>query len=170
MAKKKPFKIKETLKQLKQLQRSTGSNRIRVRLQMLILIKRGKQTVQRDLATALGCSPFSIQTWKKLYRNSGINGLMKDESGGKKPSKIDHSLHQLIQKRLSNPKDAFRSFKELQQWIHDNYLPGINYHTVNKYVKRNFGAKLKVARKSHVKKDEVLVEDFKKTGKDAGTY
>jgi transposase len=170
MAKTKPYQIKETLKELKQLQRSAGSNRIRVRLQMLILIKGGSQTTQRDLATALGCSPYSIQTWKKLYGSGGIKGLMKDESGGKKPSKISEAIHQRIEKRLSNPKDAFRSFKELQQWIHDNYLPGINYHTVNKYVKRNFGAKLKVARKSHVKKDEVLVEDFKKTGKDARTY
>jgi CBS domain containing-hemolysin-like protein len=38
----------------------------------------------------------------------------------------------------------------------------INYHTVNKYVKRKFGAKLKVARKSHVNKSEEAVIEFKK--------
>lgn len=170
MAKNKTFPIKEKLKQLKELQRSAGSNRIRVRLQMLILIKSGKQTTQRGLAAALGCSPYSIQTWKKLYDSKGIQGLTTDESGGNKPAKINKALHQRIEKRLNSSKDAFRSFKELQQWIQENYIPGINYHTVNKYVKRNFGAKLKVARKSHVKKDEVLVEDFKKTGEVVRTY
>jgi hypothetical protein len=49
-------------------------------------------------------------------------------------------------------------------WIKDNYIPsGINYQTINSYVKRHFKAKLKVTRKSHIKKDEKAVESFKKT-------
>lgn len=45
----------------------------------------------------------------------------------------------------------------------ENFISGgINYHTVNKYVKRHFGAKLKVSRKSHIKKDLNAVESFRK--------
>jgi hypothetical protein len=97
---------------------------------------------------------------EKRYQQNGIEGLMKDESGGNKPSKISKALHEQIAKRLNSPTDAFRSFKELQQWIHDHYIPGINYHTVNKYVKRHFGAKLKEARKRHIRKNAALAEGF----------
>lgn len=45
------------------------------------------------------------------------------------------------------------------------FCSGIKYHAVNKYVKRKFGAKLKVARKSHIKKDEKQVEEFKKNSR-----
>jgi hypothetical protein len=38
---------------------------------------------------------------------------------------------------------------------------------MNKYVKRNFGAQCKVARKSHVKKDPDAVAAFKKTSGDS---
>jgi hypothetical protein len=40
---------------------------------------------------------------------------------------------------------------------------GINYQTLNSYVKRHFGAKIKVARKSHINKNELAVDTFKKT-------
>ena len=42
---------------------------------------------------------------------------------------------------------------------------GINYQTINSYVKRNFGAKLKVARKSHINKKQEDSDAFKKTSK-----
>jgi hypothetical protein len=39
----------------------------------------------------------------------------------------------------------------------------VKYKTLYSYVRLNFDTKIKVARKSHVKKDEQAVEDFKKT-------
>ena len=38
----------------------------------------------------------------------------------------------------------------------------MGYHAVNKYVKRKFGARLKVSRKSHVLKDPAAEVVFKK--------
>jgi hypothetical protein len=40
---------------------------------------------------------------------------------------------------------------------------GINYQTINSYVKRHFGAKIKVACKIHINKNELVVVTFKKT-------
>jgi hypothetical protein len=40
---------------------------------------------------------------------------------------------------------------------------GVNYQTIKSYVKRKFGAKIKVARKSHINKNDDLVDSFKKT-------
>jgi hypothetical protein len=39
----------------------------------------------------------------------------------------------------------------------------MKYITLVKYAERHFGSKIKVARKSHVKKDEEAVVAFKKT-------
>ena len=85
---------------------------------------------------------------------------------GFKPSIISKELHLEIQSRLNSPKDAFISYIDLIQWITDNYMPqGIKYQTINSYVKRNFGTKLKVARKSHINKKQEDIDTFKKTSK-----
>ena len=93
---------------------------------------------------------------------SGFEGLLAFAGGGKKKSLISSTAHNAIERKLTNPKEAFTSFIQLRDWISEEFVPGINYHTVNKYVKRHFGAKLKVARKSHILKDEQAVEAFKK--------
>jgi hypothetical protein len=153
--------IKERLSVLKQLHRGSASH-LRPRIQLLILIKTGKAFSKQSLADALGVDPNSAQSWKMRYEQGGMELLLGDKRGGFKKPIIDEVTDKAIQLRLSNPKEAPRSFKELQQWVNDNYIPGINYQTLNKHVKRKYGAKIKVARKSHVQKDEQAVEAFKK--------
>ena len=114
------------------------------------------------MADALGVNHNSVQTWRSAYRKGGCKALLKFERGGFKPSLISPSIHRAIEKRLKNPIEAFTGFKELQQWVDERYIAGINYQTINQYVKRHFGAKLKVARKSHIQKDEEAVKEFKK--------
>lgn len=95
--------------------------------------------------------------------------LLKDGRVGFKPSVISKESHQKIQVKLHNPVGAFTSYKDLQIWVDTELEKGINYNTLRHYVKRHFGAKLKVARKSHVKKDKEAGEAFKKTsGKSVG--
>ena len=109
------------------------------------------------LATILKVNHNTAQKWRKSYFESGIEGLLFDGRVGFKPSKINSEVHQAIEKRLNSPKESFTSYVDLINWIVENYIPtGINYHTVNKYVKRHFGAKLKVSRKSHIKKPQML--------------
>lgn len=96
--------------------------------------------------------------------------MLQDKRGGNRTPLIDAKADKAIAARLSDGGNAPRSFKELQQWVHDNYIPGINYHTLNKHVKRKYGAKLKVARKSHVQKDEQAVEAFKKNQRAGRSY
>jgi len=97
-----------------------------------------------------------------LYETRGIQGLLEQTRGGKRREIITPLAHTAIEKRLKNPLDAFVSFEELRRWVDEHYIPGIKYVTLNAYVKRHFGAKLKVARKSHVQKDPASTEAFKK--------
>ena len=88
--------------------------------------------------------------------------MLQGERGGNKLAAITPAVNQKLSSRLNNPKEGFRSFKEIQQWLQAEFNIVMEYHAVNKFVKRRYGASLKVSRKSHVLKsptDEVV---FKK--------
>lgn len=164
MAKSKSISVKESEVELKRLLRQQPIH-LRNRVQMLLVLKGSEHTLSKnELSKILKINHNTAQRWRKTYCEKGIDALLSDGRVGFKPSIISNEIHQAIEERLTSPKDAFTSYIDLINWIVENYLPqGINYHTVNKYVKRHFGAKLKVARKSHSKKDENAVEIFKKT-------
>lgn len=131
---------------------------------LLILLKSDLSFSKNQLAKLLKINHNTAQNWRNLYLKSGIDGLLAYGKVGFKPSIISNDLHKAIEKRLNSPTDAFTSYVDLVQWITDNYIKeGVNYQTINSYVKRHFKAKLKVARKSHIKKDVNAVDDFKKT-------
>lgn len=159
------FTIKETVAELKKLL-AKQPDHLRNRVRMLIVSKKSQNPLGKNvLAEKVGVNHNSIQKWRKKYVSGGVTNLLKYNRGGYKPSLINAHVHKKIEAKLTNPKEAFRSFEEMRQWIDTNFIPGINYHTVNKYIKRKFGAKLKVARKSHVNKDEQQVNEFKKNSR-----
>jgi len=166
MANSKNISVKESEQDLKNLMRQQPIHK-KNRVQMLLILKKTQKSLSKiELASILKVNHNTAQKWRKSYFEKGIDGLLSDGRVGFKPSKINKDIHQAIQERLTSPADAFTSYVDLISWIVENYIPdGINYHTVNKYVKRHFGAKLKVSRKSHIKKDPNAVEAFKKTSK-----
>lgn len=166
MAKSKSLSVKESKVELKKLSRQQPIH-LRNRVQMLLVLKRSEHSLSKnELSNILKINHNTAQKWRQTYCEKGIDALLSDGRVGFKPSIINKEMHQAIEQRLTSPKEAFTSYIDLINRIVENYLPeGINYHTVNKYVKRHFGTKLKVARKSHSKKDENAVQAFKKTSK-----
>jgi transposase len=156
--------IKESFSELKELQRKSGYL-IAKRIQVLIEFKKN-QTVgisKRDLSDKTGINHNSITKWRNLYLKEGIHALLIHGRIGFKKSIIDTKSHKAIEKLLNDPKNGIRGYKELQQWITTNLHVEVEYSTLVKYSIRHFGTKIKVARKSHVKKDEKQGEVFKKT-------
>ena len=164
MANSKKIFVNQTEDELRKLKLKQPPH-LKKRVDMLLIIKKSDVALSKNqLANLLKINHNTAQTWRNLYSKSGIDGLLAYGKIGLKPSIISSDLHKAIEKRLHSPKDAFTSYVDLVQWITDNYIKdGVNYQTINSYVKRNFKAKLKVARKSHIKKDENAVDDFKKT-------
>ena len=160
MPKKITIIVKESIKELKGLQKTQPSNYNR--LQMLILIKEGVIVSKDGLAAALSVSNKSVHVWRTRYNDGGLEALLEDNRGGKK-GQITDKVHQKLATRLNNSKDGFKSFVDIQQWLKENFDIQMEYHAVNKYIKRKFGARPKVARKSHVDKDDSAVALFKKT-------
>jgi transposase len=161
--------VKESIKELKAYQKG-ASITVSKRLLLLITIKQNKvqSTSKRVLSKALGIDANSVTNWKKLYELKGITGIIDDGRIGFKPSIITKAEHAALEKKLKDPKNGIRGYNELQQWVKTELSKDIKYITLVKYAERNFGTKIKVARKSHAKKDDELVNTFKKTsGKSA---
>lgn len=131
-------------------------------LQMLIFIKQQGSLSKYKLASLLGSGHSSVVNWRRIYLEGGIEALLIENRGGFKKGKITAAVENKLTSRLNDPKKGFRSFVEIQQWLLKEFTIDMGYHAVNKYVKRKFGARLKVSRKSHVQKSPADEAVFKK--------
>lgn len=152
--------IREKLSELRILQKQyPGKYKA---IQMLILLRQKGPLSKDDLAVMTGASTQSIHSWRTKYLSGGMEALLQENRGGHKKAAITDKVHQQLSKRLTSPKEGFRSFIEIQQWLEKEFGIKMEYHAVNKYVKRKFGARLKVSRKSHVQKPPAAEAVFKK--------
>jgi len=156
--------IKESLNYLRK-QLKVSSLFIRPRILMLIEQKKNEQVgiSKRDLAEILGVNHNSIQNWRKIYEIGGLTKLMSHQKVGFKPSVISSEEHNGLKEILSNPSNGIQGYKELNRWFEEVYNKKVAYTTLTGYCIRHFSTKIKVARKSHVKKDTEAGDTFKKT-------
>ena len=152
--------IQEGIDELKALH-TKSAPAMKPRLKMLISLSKGI-TVVSELAARTGVSAATICAWKNKYRNGGLQALISEGRGGDKRSGITSDQKQKIAGKLSDPKAGLLSYGQAQAWLREELGIEKEYHALNKYLKRNWGTKLKVGRKSHVKKDEAAVAVFKK--------
>jgi transposase len=156
--------IKETMPQLRKLQKDSIPM-IASRIKVLIEFKKNESTgiSKRVVADTVGVNHNSVQTWRTLYEQGGIEAILKHDRKEGRPSSITAEEHKLIEKKLHDPKNGLRGYVELLSWVEAEFKKTIKYNTLLKYSMRHFGSKVKVARKSPVKKDEEAVTTFKKT-------
>jgi transposase len=142
------------------LQKSTVATKPRIK--MLLAILEGITSTQ-ELVIKTKANRDSIRNWKNTYRNEGIEGLVGETRGRKQPGAIGPEEKLQLQRKLSDPKGGFTSYSQAMAWINKTFGLQMEYHAVNKYLKRNFGTKLKVGRKTHINKDDSAAALFKKT-------
>lgn len=160
----KRFKVKEDEKHLRR-QMKYCSPMISKRLHALLLFKQNEATgiSKRTVADRIGVNHNSIQTWRQSYIKGGIRLLKSHSRRGNKPSKINKQQEKILGKKLNNPYNGIVGFVELLDWFNKKFNTNINYKTFHGFTVRKFKAKIKVARKSHIKKDKQAVRAFKKT-------
>ena len=164
MATPKLFNIKESESELKKLLKSCNAM-IGKRIQALMVFKRNEHTgiSKREVAAAIGVNHNSVQTWRSSYIQGGIKQMISHSNIGYKPSKITKDQEQVLKNKLNHPSNGMAGFIELLDWFNEHYKTQIKYKTFHGFVVRKFKAKVKVARKVHLKKDEKASETFKKT-------
>ncbi|WP_394774119.1 transposase [Flavobacterium sp.] len=160
----KTFKIKQSESELKKIMKNSPLM-IAKRIHALLVFKKNEANgiSKRLVAEEIGVNHNSVQTWRKLYIAGGIKLLMSHSNIGYKPSKITHEQELALKEQLNNPQNGMAGFIELLDWFNKNFKTDLNYKTFHGFVVRKYKAKIKVARKSHIKKDVQAVETFKKT-------
>ena len=162
MAKPKKIIVKESEKELKKLMKKVPSYKV-PRIMMLLVLKRHPEGISKiKLAEAVGAAPNSVQAWRKKYEIGGLQALLTYRPKGHRKSVISAEEYQVLREKLYDAENNLQGYKELHQWFEQVTGRKINYSTLVAYCKRHFGTKIKVARKSHIKKSPKAVEEFKK--------
>jgi len=156
--------VGESLQYLKGLLKKTTPF-MAPRVRMLIEMKKaqGVGVSKRALAELVGVNHNSIQAWRNLYLSGGVTLLVTHKKTGYKPTKISKQEHAAIDRKLRDPQNGIRGYTELVRWLEQEFHRSVSYNTLYKYCVREFGSSVKVARKSHIRKDAAAVEAFKKT-------
>ena len=157
------IEVKESIPELRSLMRNSIPL-ISTRINMLIQLKKHDGCIsRRKLAVKIGVCAASIQTWRSIYLQGGLDALISHEMKGSVSKIFGAEERNFLEQTLSDPKNGIQGYRELQKLMSERFGKKFAYVTLVEYCKRNFGAKIKVARKSHIKKDENAVSDFKKT-------
>ena len=70
-----------------------------------------------------------------------------------------------LSEKLSEESCEFKSYKEIGKWVEEKYQISVKYQTLHKQLYYRMKAKLKVPRRSSIKKDKAAGIEFKKTKK-----
>lgn len=98
-----------------------------------------------------------------LNRKKGLEACLEINPGGqKRDSVIKGKVLEELKAKLSSPVSYFTSYKEIHQWLEKEHNIRLSYENVHRLVHQHLGAKLKVVRKSNLKKNPALEEKFKK--------
>ena len=154
--------IHEDVKMLENRLKLEKDFRRKPRLHMLYLLKSGSCQTRLEVAETLAIHRNTIGHWLKRYEHGGLNALMTIEEPGAKPGQktLPQEAMDSLKERLKE-ESGFRSYGEIQMWLFQTHRLEVNYKTVYRIVRYDMKAKLKVPRKSHKKKNEQEVEDFK---------
>ena len=145
--------INEDLPDLQQRLRQERQPALRPRLHLLVLIKAGDITKQKQAVEHLAVHRNTVSEWLKSYREGGLEALLTLGQRGKPPGQrtLAEPVLKALQDRLDDPR-GFRGYDEVQHWLHQQYGLEIPYKSVYNLVRYHMKAKLKRPRPVHPKK------------------
>ena len=161
MGRVKKLEIKESLAELLKEIREERRPLVQARLQALYLYQSGQQDYG-TISQQVGYERHTVGKWFKQYSQRGIAACQALEMGKKSGSIISGQALAALKEKLSSTTDYFTSYKQIHQWLKEAHGIELSYEHVHRYVRYNLKAKLKVVRKSNLKKDAVKEEKFKK--------
>lgn len=134
--------VKESLPELSRLHEKSLP-RMKPRVEMLMALKKNSRISRAELADKLHVSYGSIIKWTSIYNKGGIEKLLEY----KLKLVITPKVYAFIEKQFIDNK--FKSFSLLYEKVTREYLPGIKYYTLHRYVHRHFASELENAKAMH---------------------
>lgn len=163
MGRVKKIEIEEIAEDLLKKSRKVSHPLAQARLRAFYLYKSGKAKPYEQIAREVGYERHAVGQWFKLYREKGLEACLQiDPGGNKREPAIKGSVLEALKAKLSDPLHYFTNYKQIQQWLKKEHGISLKYEYVHKIVHRQLGAKLKVVRKSNIKKDPAKEQKFKK--------
>jgi len=155
--------ISESVEILKSHKSKVDNYKSSKRLDSLLLLKRNDYSRLEDLAIELEISVTTLRRWLNRYKSVGLTTFLKKETRNRPYSIITPEIHEGLKKRLSDPDNPFNGFWDAQNWIKETYGVEVNYKSLWKHITTKLDGRLKIPRKSHIKKDPQAKEAFLKT-------
>lgn len=152
--------IQESESDLREMLRTEKRTRQRQRLQMLYLLKSGQATTRMKAAQMLAVNRMTVGRWLQTYEKEGIAGLLSIKTKPNRKLSIPPCILYQLKHELEKP-EGFSSYKAIQIWLDEKFSLSIPYKTVHSIIRYRLKAKLKVGRKSHVKKNQQKVDEFR---------
>jgi transposase len=156
------LEIQESETDLKQLLSQQKSASGKERIQLLYLLKTKQAPTVQGAASLLGRNRVTLQEWMSLYRNGGIENLLKRKPQSGRPRTIPNWAERALDKRLQTP-EGFNSYGDICQWLKSELGISAKYTTVYKLVHGRLGASPKVARPQSQLQSEEDKQAYKKT-------
>jgi putative transposase len=153
--------VKESEAELRHRLGRTLTASSKERLQMLLWIKTKSISTRQHLCQRLGRNESTIYRWLQRYRAAGIEGLLTVKQAPGRVAKIPADVIEQMQQRLANPQ-GFHSYREIHQWLEQEYGVKVAYRTVHQLVRYTLKAKLKVPRPQSPQASVAAQHTFKK--------
>ena len=121
------------------------------RLHALYLLASGQARFRNDVARLLGLDRNTVGRWLDQYAEGGLPALLALYVPPGKPKPLTPDQLAQLRQRLADPQ-GFASYDEARQWIQATFGVALTYNATHKLLRYKLGAKLKVARPTHIKK------------------
>ena len=157
------IEIKESPEELLQLSRKQKHPLAQARLRAFYLYKSGQASSCEQLSQEVGYERHAVGRWMRLYQERGLEACLDVATKGRPSgSVIGGKALEELQAKLSDASNYFTSYKQIHLWLKKEHGIELSYEHVHRFVRYHLGAKLKVVRKSNLKKDAAYEEKFKK--------
>ena len=143
--------ITESVEDLKVLLRQSEKKHEIQRLTALHLLKSGGAKTRKQVADFLGVSRISVGTWLEVYETGGLAKMLERGFAPGRVSALTEAQQADLRRELEKP-GGFQSYVQIQAYIAQTFGVEMKYTTVYAMVRGKWGAKLKVPRPSHKKK------------------
>ena len=111
--------IQESEQELEHLERSLRGQALCDRVKMLRLLKSGTYDSRRTLAPTLGYSERQLQRWWKLYKKTGIDGLLEEKAVGGSTERVTDDAWKGL--KLAMRSGHVKQLKEAQAYLIEHF-------------------------------------------------
>lgn len=150
--------IKESLDELRKLEKAEKNGKIRDRIKFFRLLKEGTAESAIQAGLFVGISTATAYRLLKTYREDGLQALFVLHYKGRIPT---IGFHGEAKFRDAANQRSFRSLKEVQAWFHQEF--GVEYTIAGtSLICKRLKVKLKTQRPSNPKQEPGAIEDYQK--------